>query len=383
MAAFSPPPPPFPPPLPGRIGRIEIAEIAGGGGGGGVMGVCSTEPFHGHSVAYSPYSYTGVRRLAVATSQYYGLVGNGRLYVVDHVEATGTCEVVRVFRTLDVLFDCAWSERNENHLLTACSDGAARLWDLSPGGEARPLASYRMPELGRGGASLMMMSSSSSTSGPSNPCAPNGAYGLQSAEWNGMDRELFACAGGGGVAVWTVEQERPLALMTEHRDLVYAAQWSPHKPTLLLSASADSTVKLWDLHSPRSALTLAAHQHHAMSCDWNKYSPNVVASASADKTVKIWDLRAPFSPLARLSGHTLPVRRVAWSPHRESLLASVSYDRTLKMWDVAPGREDALVYDQQLHGEFATGLAFSLHVPGEVATCGWDARLVISRSSFF
>ena len=202
---------------------------------------------------------------------------------------------------------------------------------------------------------------------------------VHSVAWNAQDRALFACGGDSGVSIWTAEQATPLWARREHRGVVYQVAWSPHKAGLLCSASADRALKLWDIYAPRAALTVPAHAHHALSCDFAKYSEHLLASSSADRSVRLWDLRSPHAPLLSLGGHALPVRRVRWSPHRPGLLASVSYDRSLRVWDVqSPSREDALTCHVEHHTEFATGLDFSLFSENEVATCGWDSKVVVS-----
>lgn len=78
-------------------------------------------------------------RIAVAASQYYGIVGNGRVYVLDLVPHTGLVECVKFYDTKDGLFDVAWSEENENQFVTCSGDGSLRLWDV---GYPKPLAAF-------------------------------------------------------------------------------------------------------------------------------------------------------------------------------------------------------------------------------------------------
>jgi hypothetical protein len=65
---------------------------------------------HGYSVEFSPFPYEGVSRIAVGASQHYGMVGNGRVLVVDHVHASPQkpFNVVATFDTLNSVFDCCW-----------------------------------------------------------------------------------------------------------------------------------------------------------------------------------------------------------------------------------------------------------------------------------
>jgi peroxin-7 len=47
------------------------------------------------------------------------------------------------FDTADGLYDCAWSEENENLLLAACGDGSVKVYDLAAPPMANPLRMFR------------------------------------------------------------------------------------------------------------------------------------------------------------------------------------------------------------------------------------------------
>ena len=83
-------------------------------------------PFNGCSVEFSPFLQN---RLAVATAQYYGIIGNGRQHVLD-LGADGQVVEVRYFDTQDGLYDCSWNESNENQIVSASADGSIKLFDL-------------------------------------------------------------------------------------------------------------------------------------------------------------------------------------------------------------------------------------------------------------
>jgi peroxin-7 len=81
-----------------------------------------------YAVKYSPYYDS---RLAVSASANYGIVGNGRLFVLGLGPAG--IQVEKAFDTNDALYDLAWSEINENQLVVACGDGSLKLFDLATG----------------------------------------------------------------------------------------------------------------------------------------------------------------------------------------------------------------------------------------------------------
>jgi hypothetical protein len=48
-----------------------------------------------------------------------------------------------VFDTADGLYDCAWSEENENIVLAACADGSVKVYDLAAPPQANPLRVFQ------------------------------------------------------------------------------------------------------------------------------------------------------------------------------------------------------------------------------------------------
>lgn len=82
-------------------------------------------PFCGYSVQFSPYEES---KLAVATAQYFGVVGNGMLHIL--VASPRGLQQIYSVETNDGLYDVAWNEGNENQLLAASADGTIKLFDI-------------------------------------------------------------------------------------------------------------------------------------------------------------------------------------------------------------------------------------------------------------
>lgn len=90
----------------------------------GDMALFATE-YMGYSVEWSPFDAS---KLAVSTAQNFGIIGNGAQYVL-RVNGNSITELAK-FPTKDGVYDCSWSESNENHLAFSCGDGSVRLWDV-------------------------------------------------------------------------------------------------------------------------------------------------------------------------------------------------------------------------------------------------------------
>ncbi|KAI9825695.1 MAG: peroxisomal targeting signal 2 receptor [Thelocarpon impressellum] len=344
-----------------------------------------TQGFNGYGVKYSPFFDS---RIAVAASANFGLVGNGRLYVLG-LTANGIV-AEKTFDTQDSLFDVAWSEAHENQLLTASGDGSIKLFDIGLD-EQFPVASWH-----------------------------EHAREVFSVHWNLVAKDKFCSSSWDGtVRVWSPERAQSILTLPTH-SCTYSAAFSPHSPSLLSAASSDSHLRLFDLRTRPSAsnhLTLSVPLHsppqnpsntsktsisapfppsEALTHDWNKYRDTILAVAGVDRLIRVFDIRKASGPVAVLAGHDYAVRKIAWSPHLPDLLLSASYDMTCRAWTWATDGSAAATLPPMTpsgpalslggrelgrmpaHTEFVTGVDWCLFgAEGWCASCGWDERLLV------
>ncbi|BFZ09653.1 hypothetical protein BsWGS_12692 [Bradybaena similaris] len=304
-----------------------------------------TKSRHGYSVKFSPYF---PHRLACVSSQYYGIAGCGSVFVLD-VEPR-EIKLVQLFDWSDGLFDLAWAENNENVLVTASGDGSIQIWDIAQSQNPLKVLKEHTKE-------------------------------VNAVDWSQTRNEHFVLSASWDklIKLWDITHQQSLATYTGHDYIVYNACWSPHIPGCFASASGDQTVRLWDSRKPdNSALVIPAHEGEVLTCDWCKYDQNVLFSGGADGLIKCWDTRKPQGPVCVLSGHKYAVRRVRSSPFSGNIVASASYDFTVKLWDV---EKQICVDAREHHTEFVYGLDFNLHIPGQLADCGWDELLHVFHLS--
>ena len=336
-----------------------------------------TQGFNGYAVKYSPFFDN---RLAVCAGANFGLVGNGRLFILS-LTARGI-QAEKVFETQDCLFDTAWSEGHENQILTAGGDGSIKLFDI--GLDQFPIASWQ--EHGRE---------------------------VFAVHWNLVSKDRFLSSSwDGAVKIWNPERKESLLTLPVH-SCVYSAQFSPHHPEIVTCVSRDSHLRVYDLRTPASAsnhMTLAVPIHappkmmppgmlpsaagptECLTHDWNKYRDSILATAGVDGIVRTFDLRASGAgPVAMLPGHEYAVRRVSWSPHLSDVLLSASYDMSCRVWtdgsamgvpeqklggNIGQGGHELGKMDR--HTEFAMGVDWCLFgAEGWCATCAWDERVLV------
>ncbi|KAI9666408.1 MAG: peroxisomal targeting signal 2 receptor [Bathelium mastoideum] len=336
----------------------------------------NTPGWNGYSVKWSPYFDS---RIAVATSANFGLVGNGRLYILGLTPKGIVAE--KWFDTQDGLFDLAWSENHENQVLVASGDGSVKLFDISL--PEFPIASWS-----------------------------EHAREVFSVHWNLVSKETFLSSSWDGcIKIWNPNNASSIATLPTH-SCTYSAEFSPYSPSVLSAVSSDSNLRLFDLRTPASAsnhlvLSLPIHAaprarpgiapapamppSEALTHDWNKYRDGVIATAGVDRTIRVFDIRAPAQgPMSTLQGHDYAVRRISWSPHLPDLLLSASYDMTCRVWTDGSNEGGQLDGDPLTfgggkemgrmgrHTEFVTGVDWCLFgTEGWCATTGWDSRLLI------
>lgn len=89
---------------------------------------------------------------------------------------------------------------------------------------------------------------------------------------------------------WQVDQRA----LTGHESSVEDLQWSCTEEPLLVSCSADRSIRLWDVRAPAASACVHtvqnAHETDVNVLSWNRFEPLIV-SGGDDGLLKIWSLK--------------------------------------------------------------------------------------------
>ena len=284
------------------------------------------------------------------------MAGNGRLHILS-AAVEGISEITNV-DTQEALFDVAWSECNEHHIVGVCGDGAVLLWDLRAS-DGRPVARW----------------SDHTQEAVCVAWALCSRLSFATASWDGTVRIYDPVQPKGAAAV----------ILAGHSGAVNAVEWHPIHSNTLASGGAGAEVIVWDTRQGGTGASARLRFNGAagdvLTLDWNRYLEHELITGGADGVVRAWDIRRTRSPVHMMVSHMLPVRRVRCSPHSSALVASASYDFSVCLWDIgdAGALQGALMQRASHHREFASGVDFSLFAPGLVASCAWDKAVVTWR----
>ncbi|PIN02574.1 Nucleosome remodeling factor, subunit CAF1/NURF55/MSI1 [Handroanthus impetiginosus] len=125
-----------------------------------------------------------------------------------------------------------------------------------------------------------------------------------------------------------------------HDDTVEDVQFNPSSTNEFCSVGDDSCLILWDARTGSSPVVKVEKAHNAdLHCvDWNPNDVNLILTGSADTTVRMYDRRnltsgGVGSPVHIFEGHTAAVLCVQWSPAKGSVFGSSAEDGLLNIWD--------------------------------------------------
>nr|DBA33982.1 TPA: hypothetical protein GDO54_001593 [Pyxicephalus adspersus] len=130
----------------------------------------------------------------------------------------------------------------------------------------------------------------------------------------------------------------------------------------ILVASDTGSVELWELLDNESLLAnkFTTYEHDNIVTSLSVFTGGLQAvSGSKDCSVKVWDL-SQKTPLKSYKGKGTP------------LLASVSEDCSV----VVLNAESSVIFKDESHRDFVTGVAWSPVTLGTFTTVGWDHKVL-------
>ena len=114
------------------------------------------------------------------------------------------------------------------------------------------------------------------------------------------------------------------------------ANMSSTKPKLLLSSSADKTVRLWSLETWSCLVVFKGHEGPVWNVTWSPFG-HYFATCGHDKTVRVW-AQDHISYLRMMVGHDSNVSQVGWHVNGAYVFsASDQIDKSVRMWSFTTG----------------------------------------------
>lgn len=164
-------------------------------------------------------------------------------------------------------------------------------------------------------------------------CAP-----LTSFDWNETDPTMICTASiDTTCTIWDIQKEEPKQQLIAHDSDVYDIAFAKGV-NVFASVGADGSLRMFDLRSLEHSTIMYESPEGAplIRLAWNKQDPNYLSTIMQGKeSAVILDIRVPTQPLAELKGHESPVNALAWAPHSQCHICTAGDDSHALIWDMS------------------------------------------------
>jgi len=170
--------------------------------------------------------------------------------------------------------------------------------------------------------------------------ATSGSHGdaVLGLDWNKLQQQLLVSASADKtVKLWDLNGQNCLRTYDHHNDKVQSAVWNPLEPAIILTGSFDRSLGVLDAKSADSANVLRFQLDSDVECSmWNLHHPEQILASTEDGRITCFDVRKPSeAPLFSLQAHARkPCSSISIHPHVKGMLASCSPDKSVKIWDL-------------------------------------------------
>ena len=152
-------------------------------------------------------------------------------------------------------------------------------------------------------------------------------------------------SGGNGAALAVALGPSPTlaarAVFEGHTATVEDVAFHPFSETQLCSVGDDASLLFWDALSGKgpTGRVAQAHDDDVHCCDWSRHDDSLVITGSADKTIRMFDRRkisgdsAASALVHTFRGHSEAVSVVSFCPDQPGVFASGGKDAIVNLWD--------------------------------------------------
>lgn len=232
--------------------------------------------------------------------------------------------LIHAYRGHALAVNSAQFSPDGKRMVTASSDGTARVWDVATG--------QVLAELRGHGVTLTVEAIS-----------PETFDDVNSARFSPDGQRIVTTSNDRTVRIWDAATGAELAALRGHADTVFDAEFSPDG-TRVVSRDGVQTVRVWDAVSGEQiALLTQDAQGLRQTLASAHFSPDgkYILTAGPDRDAQIWDA-ATGKPLVQMRGHEGFLNSARYSADGTRVVTA-SRDETARIWDAVTGKEVAVL----------------------------------------
>ncbi|WP_437798870.1 nSTAND1 domain-containing NTPase [Sorangium sp. So ce693] len=259
-------------------------------------------------------------------------------------------------------------------IVTACADGAARVWNADGTGEPIVLRGHgdrvASATFSPDGKRVVTASHDRTArvwnaDGTGEPIVLRG-HGdrVASATFSPDGKRIVTASHDRTVRVWNADGTGTPVVLRGHDEVIYSAAFSPDGKRVV-TASHDRTARVWNADGTGAPVVLRGHDDRLTSAAFSPDGKRVV-TASWDQTAWVQNADGTGAPLV-LRGHDEVIYSAAFSPDGKRIVTA-SWDKTARVWN-ADGTGAPII----LRGH-EEGIASAAFGPDgkRIITASWD-----------
>ncbi|KAG0083321.1 Coronin-like protein crn1 [Podila epicladia] len=180
------------------------------------------------------------------------------------------------------------------------------------------------------------------------------------------DNLIASCAEDSKVFIYTIPDEigevdiEPVVRLSSHGRKVGQVLFNPVAENVLLSASADLTMRLWDVEKGQEKQEITGHMEIIQSVSWN-YNGTLVATTCRDKKLRVFDVRSNKVVQQADSHQGIKGSRVVWMGD-SGRLATTGFSKINMLYLAGKGDGNIRYYEYE-NDELFTLSEFGTNVP--------------------
>lgn len=233
-------------------------------------------------------------------------------------------------------------------LVSAASDGSARVWNVKTGGVRQVLGGHHpkfriVADVTRDGKRVVTGDWAGGIRfwevGKQEPTSEADAHaeGVYHVSFSSDESRVLSTGCDKTAKLWDAETGKLLKVFTGHDTWVCDGAFSPDGKRIV-TVSFDETARVWDVDSGEELFKLATVGEPQFAVAWS-HNGKFIATGLRNNLVRLFDA-GTGKEIRSFSGHEDRVQDVAFSPD-DRWLYSGAYDRTLRVWNVNTGVEAA------------------------------------------
>ncbi len=161
---------------------------------------------------------------------------------------------------------------------------------------------------------------------------------MTSFDWNVTDPSLIGTASiDTTCTIWDITAQKLRTQLIAHEREVFDIAFAQGKD-IFASVGADGSVRMFDLRRLDHSTIIYENPKGSplLRLEWNKQDPSYLSTFTEDSSMTyILDIRMPSTPVIELGGHRACVNATAWAPHSYCHICTAGDDSQAFIWDLS------------------------------------------------